>query len=590
MLQSLKLKFSILRNHLVLPAIFTFLGYFSIILVFIYSYNSNAGFQGRLLEVITALALSLTFFYLANKKYKQSICQKFQRDWESNNYDKTKYTKAFLKGLRSDADFLKDYLNPDYSLDDETFRDLNLENLFQEIDITKTSMGESFLYFLLQNSNSTIAELKLRDQYQNDLIKIANVRKNLVSFLQRIGKNPYFSLRTIYNFKQLYNRKLLFISYLLFSLLSFTVIGRIIYSSEIFSGMIVLFLLTNSAFYYFLKFKLELPLKNLIYLRHIFLIVYQEKKLNKDRYFQLISAEDRKFIRSFLVKSYFLDRISLNPNPLSYFLKEYENMFLLNRVRVFYRTVNFLNKHQTQTFKVIRLIGLMDSQLSAAAFKKKFPVSCKPKFSENATLNFTNIIHPLLKDPVANNFTLSKSGIFITGSNMSGKTTFIRTIGINLVLAQSFGFVFAREFESSFFKIMSTFSLSDDLLLGKSYYFAEAERILRVIREAEKDHQKCLCLLDEILKGTNSSEKHLATKGIISYLIKQNSLVFVTTHDLDLTTELKSEFDTYHFTDTFKDNNLIFDYKINQGVSYKTNALKLMKTMNYPEAVFNVTL
>ena len=95
-------------------------------------------------------------------------------------------------------------------------------------------------------------------------------------------------------------------------------------------------------------------------------------------------------------------------------------------------------------------------------------------------------------------------------------------------------------------------------------------------------------MLDEILKGTNPIERKIATKGILKYLLKHQAIVFVTTHDLDLAQDLAEAYECYHFTDSFQNNRMHFDYKIHQGISFETNALKLMESLNYPEEVFTL--
>lgn len=191
--------------------------------------------------------------------------------------------------------------------------------------------------------------------------------------------------------------------------------------------------------------------------------------------------------------------------------------------------------------------------------------------------------HPLIKPEirVCNDVSLPVPGtaLIITGSNMSGKSTFLRTVGINLVLAYAGAPVCATELKTAFLPVFSKMQVVDDLAQGVSTYYAELSRIKMVI-EAAKEGKPILYLLDEIFRGTNSRDRILGTKAIIRMLSRLPTLGLVTTHDLELAVLAEANprlIKNYHFEDQMADSQITFDYRLKPGVSTTTNAVALMK-------------
>lgn len=189
--------------------------------------------------------------------------------------------------------------------------------------------------------------------------------------------------------------------------------------------------------------------------------------------------------------------------------------------------------------------------------------------------------HPLLKESVCNDLSIEKrSGILlITGSNMSGKSTLLRTVGINLVLAYSGAPVYAQSFSCSMLQIYTCMRVSDNLGENISSFYAELLRIKQIV-SASKTDQRIFFLLDEIFKGTNSQDRHAGAKVLIMQLSKVDSMGMVSTHDLelgDLERESNRKVRNYHFREYYKNNEIQFDYKLRAGISTTRNAMYLIK-------------
>jgi DNA mismatch repair ATPase MutS len=189
--------------------------------------------------------------------------------------------------------------------------------------------------------------------------------------------------------------------------------------------------------------------------------------------------------------------------------------------------------------------------------------------------------HPLLGDSCIRNsinFKPPVNALIITGSNMSGKSTFLRTAGINLVLAYSGAPVFARRLTCSIMDIYTSMRVRDDLEKSISSFYAELLRIKTIV-EAVGEGKKVFFLLDEIFKGTNSKDRHIGARALILKLSSSNVLGMVSTHDLELGSleGESSKIRNYHFREYYKDNKICFNYRLYPGISSTRNAVYLMK-------------
>ena len=194
---------------------------------------------------------------------------------------------------------------------------------------------------------------------------------------------------------------------------------------------------------------------------------------------------------------------------------------------------------------------------------------------ENNNINFSDLYHPLIKNPISNSLNINK-GIILTGSNMSGKTTFLRTLGIAQTLFNLSGLIPSSSYSSSKYYILTSLRANDMLEEGISTFYAE---ILRMKKINEKIvNEKCLILIDEIFKGTNLNERLEASFKIIDKLNDNNQLFIISTHDFEICNA--KNIINYHFNEYYENDKIYFDYKIKEGKSETTNALYLLKMAN----------
>lgn len=164
---------------------------------------------------------------------------------------------------------------------------------------------------------------------------------------------------------------------------------------------------------------------------------------------------------------------------------------------------------------------------------------------------------------------------------MSGKSTFLRTLLINSLLAQTIHTCFADEFVSPILKQFSSIRIDDNLFEGKSYYLQEVTIMRSLLEQVDSPNQN-LFVLDEVFKGTNTVERIAAAKAILSYLNRNDNIVIVSTHDIELAEMLNHEYDLFHFTESVENNELHFDHIIKAGPLKTRNAIKILELANYP--------
>ena len=225
---------------------------------------------------------------------------------------------------------------------------------------------------------------------------------------------------------------------------------------------------------------------------------------------------------------------------------------------------------------------MVDLAVSTLSLRQEYQV-CIQKVISKEGVQFLNIYHPILKNPVKNSMNIQES-CMITGSNASGKSTFMKTIGLNMVMAKTLHTCFADSFSYFPYTLCTSIHMKDEIGDGDSYYVKEI-KVLKEIIEQVKKH-RYLVLIDEILRGTNEKERLMIARAVLNYLFKQQSLVIITTHDVSLVNHFK-DINQYSFHDKVEDGKLNCDYLIKQGVCYVGNAIKLLRVYDFDQSILD---
>jgi hypothetical protein len=248
-----------------------------------------------------------------------------------------------------------------------------------------------------------------------------------------------------------------------------------------------------------------------------------------------------------------------------------------------------INLHLGEWISIWHNLEALSSLANFAVLNKGYTF---PTFSNNVNeviFSSHKISHPLIKKEVKikNDFSISGKGkiALITGSNMSGKSTFLRTVAINQALAKAGSVVDADYFQTSLFRLFTCIKVSDSVTDGISYFYAEVKRLKVLLDELNKREDiPVLFFIDEIFKGTNNKERLIGSKSFINKIVGDNGIGFISTHDLDLVhLEDENRFVTnYHFKEEIRDDRMVFDYLIHRGPCPTTNALKIMELEGLP--------
>jgi DNA mismatch repair ATPase MutS len=261
------------------------------------------------------------------------------------------------------------------------------------------------------------------------------------------------------------------------------------------------------------------------------------------------------------------------------------NSFLLYDIQVTVALEKWKLRNKNRFASWMECVGNIESLISLSNFAFNHPSFCYPKLVDQPLLEATSLAHPLINhnERVTNDVSIGypRKLLLVTGSNMSGKTTYLRTIGTNIVLAQCGAPVCAESFSFKPVHVYTSIRISDSLQDHTSYFMAELKR-LSEIKEKISSLRPSLVLIDEILRGTNSEDKYFGSAQFVKKLIQYNCLTLFATHDLKLS-ELENEheglIENYCFESDIKEDELLFDYKVRKGVAQNKNASFLMKKM-----------
>lgn len=462
--------------------------------------------------------------------------------------------------------------------------DFDIDEIFKFVDRTSSKIGQQYLYFKLRTIGS-IKELKKFDKLTSLFQKNKDLSISCQLELSKLNNNNSYYLEELINDKQLEKPKYLW----LIRGLTITAISSIIllFFYPIVSLLLIPVFSVNLFLHYKNKHNVVYYLNGVTQLSRALKV---SQKLAKNR--EIVAHfKDVSFVNSMKSIKFKTEFIAfeknINDEFLFFFWFVAEMIKVLFNVEylVFYSFLGAITKERKSIENMFLFLGKIDTAISTASLKSGNLKICTPNFNDNNELKVSKIYHPLIENCITNDTHLFNKSMLLTGSNMSGKTTFIRTIAINSILAQTLHLCFADTYNAPFYKIHSSIRITDDLLDNTSYYLQVVLTIKELI-EASKNTNPCLFVLDEIFKGTNTIERISGGKAILSYLNKKNHTVLVSTHDIELTELLvKENYDLYHFSETIEDNNLFFDHKIKPGKLETRNAIKILDLYKYPSEI-----
>ncbi len=471
------------------------------------------------------------------------------------------------------------------ALDERTWEDLHLDEIFRQVDHCVSQPGRQWLYHTLRRPSLAADSVDAFDARVRAMARDPDRTARVVAALGTLGDRRAADLEAAF-FGALPNRPTL---WWIFPLL--TLAGVIcVAGAFVWPGLLVVWLalcvvnMIAQAVYRprvrdFVAAMRELPV-----------FVDAARSLGHISIPELASETDTLrdgAVRLSMIRltTAWLRFDARSANELSGSVYEWANLLFVLDLSAFVLTTSKLHELRDVAQRCFCALGTMDALQSIARWRATLPTWSVPALTRSGkTLEVCDLSHPLVADAVQNGLRAVETSVLITGSNMSGKTTFVRALGVNAVLATAVATVCASQWRAPAYRVRTSIGQTDSLLDGKSYYLAEVESVRRMLiaKSIEVQH---MFLLDELFRGTNTGERVAAATATLSWLDRGNDLVVVATHDLEVYRYLSGAFDAYHFRGQVVADVMTFDFHIRPGLSSTHNAIALLEVMQFPPAL-----
>lgn len=480
------------------------------------------------------------------------------------------------------------YRHKDYFIDDITWNDLNMNGIFALMDHTQSSSGAEYLYDMLRTPKLQKAKMDELEKHICFLRKDEDKRVTVQMKLHALGTSGKYSvfdyieyLDTIgdcSNGKHIVMLLALFVS---LALLFVNVMTGVF--------LLLLVIAVNMTSYLREKNNIQPYFCSFSYIMRMIQCGNGILTVDLSEMVEYKKELEKKIGRLTPISRNYSVVASMNSssgNPLE-IVSDYFNMLTHIDIMRFNRMVRLVKEYKEEIYELVEAIGYIDAVISIGAFRESLKSYCVPEFEEGkeVVLCIENGYHPSINEPVVNSF-LQKRGMLVTGSNASGKSTFLKMIAINAILAQTIHTCTASSYRGGLYKIYSSMALRDDLMAGDSYYIVEIKALKRIVDAAEeKSENPLLCFVDEVLRGTNTVERIAASAQIMDNLARKGVYCFAATHDIELTHLLAQKYDNYHFEEDVKDGDVVFSYRLLDGRAQTRNAIKLLKVIGFSDEI-----
>lgn len=501
----------------------------------------------------------------------------------------------------------------DGQLDDITWNDLGMDEIFKRMNYTLSASGEEYLYYVLRTLKQDSGELEHLEEMIRFFGAHPDERVQLQFVISRLGYTGKYSLYDYMDNLDLLgarsNRK-----NILCDLLFLPLIGLLWVQFSVGIMGIVLLIIYNILTYFKEKNEIDPYITSFSYIMRLMHVCGELEKISIPvchEEWECIRAA-RKQLQGMRQNSYWVmspQRGNASGDILAVLMDYIRMVFHVDLIK-FNSMLCVLRGHMEDVDSLIQVVGALETAISIWAFRsslQKSPASdesvegisksaedtgwCIPEFiigdkerAEALSLEIREGYHPLLEEPVKNGIYADK-GVLLTGSNASGKSTFLKTVAINAILAQTIHTCAADRYRAPFFHVYSSMALRDDITSGESYYIVEIKALKRILDAASTGKNPVLCFVDEVLRGTNTIERIAASTQILKTLSRSNILCFAATHDIELTEILQEDFANYHFEEDVRDGDVFFNYKLQAGKAVTRNAIKLLALMGYEQEI-----
>lgn len=472
-------------------------------------------------------------------------------------------------------------------IDDITWNDLNMDDIFIRMNHALSAAGEEYLYFALRTPHRDPEALKALEAMTEYFSKHEDERVRIQMLMRRLGGNGKYSLYDYLEYLSALGKRSNLKHILLDAAFLPLIVLCFFMPSVAFTCMGIL-MVYNITTYFREKKEIDPYIVSFAYVMRLLDVCGKLSQMHLP-----VCEENWRIIRSHRAQMSRMRRGSFwvlsgsrggnGGSPLDAIMDYVRMAFHVDLIE-FNKMLYELNRHLEDVDALVGQVGLLETAISVGAYRASLKNGwCLPEFSSDGELILTEMYHPLIANPVKNSIS-TRRGVLLTGSNASGKSTFLKTVAVCSVLSQTINTCPAERFQSPFYRIYSSMSLRDDIDSGESYYIVEIKAMKRIL-DAAKQEGRVLCFVDEVLRGTNTVERIAASTQILKSLAADNLLCFAATHDIELTELLQDEYENYHFEEDVRDGDVLFNYKLLHGKAVTRNAIRLLEIMGYDASI-----
>ena len=478
----------------------------------------------------------------------------------------------------------------DDRIDELTWSDTGMEDIFLQMDSCLSAPGEEYLYKKLHDAGSSDEELELTDCISSELYKDEKLRVRLGLALHRLG---FVKDKTLPDYLEHIVSSDSFLNpyfHIIADIFYIAVIAVLFFKPVIGAVFLVALILVQISSYFSLRRTAEERLSGITMIMRLSIMDKnlpsdasgETGKLITDLLKDLSAINTKKFLSGFVLSS--------GPdsgNGLLSMLLTYINLLFHFDLIASAFLLDGIKKDNDRILSAYEKTGYLDMCLSIASYRAFLETKgsfSKPVFTEGASICIKEGFNPLIEKPVSND-AYSEGGVLITGSNASGKSTYMRMIAVNAILAQTIATCPAKEYRASHFRIYSSIAVNDSILKGESYFMAEIKSLKRIVDAAGTEGRPVISFIDEILRGTNTSERISAACAVLDYLSELGVITFAATHDIELTTLVSDKYEHVHFSANLPDDDAPFTYVLEKGPTKSRNAIALLKKNGFPASV-----
>ena len=488
------------------------------------------------------------------------------------------------------SEFGNEDTQKDFWLDDITWADLEMDEVFLRINQTQSYIGEQTLYGLLRSGQEPF--FRENREIMDVLDDNEEIRLDLSLRLARIGKKyENYYLPEFLNSADVLRPTNSWVFRILQAALAVTALLAVIMHTIPFLLVFALCVCVNFAVSSVMKMRYEILLSSLTGIGNM-LDMYSWCIHEKSNIFPVSERTAANWtvlgkIRKKIGILVYVKQASASGDVLG-ILFDYIFGVLLVDVSRIDSILKMIFEGRKEMLEAYTYVGMLDAAVSILSFRRSLSSWADPVFTDKEVLEVKGIYHPLLKDPVGNDFILKDRAV-ITGANASGKSTFMKALAVNTVLAQTIDTCSCTAISLPFLKVMTSMAIRDDVVSGESYYVREVRYLKRMLDEISQGTM-ALYVIDEILKGTNQTERLAASEAVLDYISRHRGLCMIATHDMELVDHLQDKFEPYYFESHIESDNVVFDYTIHKGRGGETNALALLQAFGFPGEIVQQAL